>query len=706
MSNTELDNSRDEGAPLPKGTDRSDPDEVDNKQRECFDPMSQIIGPYPGSGGSHYQRTDHQNPWVPEEMTSYGGSPTSGSHSLLHSAGIGRSVADHSQYIPTIPPSSSPRNKFNPPTLFSSSENLAWRAPTERSEVPGNPPSIVISKNNQHTHVSDVSGALDFPNMPSLSIPNAEDNDEEESHTTGFNMTLARRTIRDNPDEETYDPGFDMTLGRRTVRDFTDNSPEAPKTHPVYSRSAGNASPSQVRDWFIEPRAKETEQTNITEKMSGSEHSEFQPYNLCSTNWKYAGQPNDYPGCVSPSNPVFSDQSNQGVIMGIPQNGMAAVSGSSPTVQDGLLFTNPQSPNSPAIADPSQRRAANKKGKREAQLPYGFGTDVHRLKMGEMTSSFHHTDKRADIHHRISPRLRTQSAASTQQPVGPESSLAHSGEKQSNPRQRHPPKRPKREYFYPTNNLDAYYPPKKHKLPEIPTGPVYSLKVGYVATGRSHIDRSVAHIALVNQNIQVIQNLYIKQTKPVVSYLTPLTSLDEQCLKELGIDREKAIVVIQEALHPEAILVGHRPGPDIRALGLIKGRHYRKIVDLNKVWQVWNPSFQTYTRFTMDHLTKTVLNIEEPSDAVSAVNNAMNCVQLWNNYLWLRQPSREKNLQMLRRHIIESPRIPSYAAQVKTHDGVCLGAKRACVCNIKEEWDPISPVTKGIYCTTPKTISE
>jgi hypothetical protein len=697
MSNA-VDKLRANGAPLPKGTDRSDPDDVDNKQRECF-------GPYSGAAGSQYQRSDHPNPWVAGDMTSYGGSPTSGSHSLLHPGGVGRSVADHSQYIPTIPPSSSPRNKFNPQTLFSSSENLAWRASNERSEVPGNPPAIVISKNNQHTHVSDVGGALDFPNMPSLSIPNAEKSDEEECHTAGLDMTLARRTIRDNPEEEIYDPGFDMTRGRRTVRDFKDNSPEAPNDHPVYSsQSAGNASPSQVRDWFIEPRAKEAEQTNITDKHPVSEHSEFQPYNLCSTNWKYSGQPNDYPGCLSPPNPVFSDQSNHGVFMGMSPNGLTSVPGPSPTGQDGLLFSNPQSPHSPALVETPQRRVANKKVKRSAQLPYGFGADVHSLKMGEMTSSFHHSDKRGDIHHRISPRLRTQSALSTQQPVGPECSQVQSGEKPSNPR--HMSKRPKREYFYPTNNLDAYYPPKKHKLPEIPTGPVYSLKVGYVATGRSHIDRNVAHIALVNQNTQVIQNLYIKQTKPVVSYLTPLTSLDEQCLKELGIDREKAIAVIQEALRPDAILVGHRPGPDIRALGLIKGRHYRKIVDLNKVWQVWNPSFQTYTRFTMDHLTKTVLNIEEPSDAVSAVNNAMNCVQLWNNYLWCRQPSREKNLQMLRRHIIESPRIPSYAAQVKTHEGVCLGAKRACVCNIKEEWDPISPVTKGIYCTTPKTISE
>lgn len=698
MSNTELDSSRSEGAPLSKGTDRSDPDEVDNKQRECFDPMSQIVGPYSGTSSSRYQVNDHPNPWVSGEMASYGGSPTSGQHSLLHPARVGRTVADHSQYLPSIPPSISPRN-FNPPTLFSTAENLSWRASNERSEVPGNPPVIIINKNNQRTPISDVSGALDLPNMPSLSIPNEAKSDEEECHATGLDMTLARRTVRDYPEE---DPGFDMTLARRTVRDYTDNSPEAGNDHPVYSpQSTGNASPSQMRDWFIEPREKEKRQRNRAEKHHGAGNSEFQPYNLCSTNWKYAGQPNDYPGCMSPPNQLFSEQTN--VIMGMPTTGMATVPASSPNGQDALLYSNPQSPNSSKRVEGS---AINKKGKRQPQLPYGFGAGVHRLELGDMTPSFHHGDKRGDGYQRISSGLRTQSVPSSQQPIGPKRSQVQSVEKPSS--SSNPPKRQKQEYFYPTNDLDAYNPPKKHKLPDIPQGPVYSLKVGYVATGRSHTDRSVAHIALVNQSNQVIHNLYIKQTQSVVSYLTPLTDLNEACLKELGIDREKAIGIIQDALRPDAILVGHRPGPDIQALGLIKGKHYRKIVDLNKVWQVWNPSFQTYTRFTMDHLTKTVLNIQDPSEACNAIYHAMNCVQLWNNYLWCREPSRAKAkcLQKIRRHIIESPRIPSYAAQVKTHDGVCLGAKRACVCNIKEEWDPASPVTKGIYCTTPKTISE
>jgi len=700
MSNSEHDNSRTDGASLSKGTDRSDPDEVDNKQRECFDPMSQIVGPYPGAPGSHYQGRDHPNPWVSGEMASYEVTPNSGTHSLWHQSGAGRSVADHSTYLPA---SSSPRNNFNPPTLFSTPENLAWRASTERSEVPGNPPVIVINKKPQHNPINDVSGALDVPNIPNISIPNAEKSDEEDSHGTG--LTRARGTVRDYSDEEINVPGFDLTRGRRTVRDYTETSPDAGNDHPVYSPlSTGNASPSQMRDWFIEPREKEKKQQNRTEKHPAAGNSEFRPYNLCSTNWKYAGQPNDYPGCISPRNPVFSDQSNPGVMMGVPSNGMTTAPASSATGQDGLLFSSPQSPHSPKIVEHSQGSVVSKKVKRQAKLPYGFGAGVHRLEMGEMTPSYHHSDKRGDVYQRISPGLRSQSKQSSQQPIGPKSTQVQAGEKL--PSSSNPPKRQKREYFYPTNNLDAYNPPKKHKLPEIPQGPVYSLKVGYVATGRSHTDRSVAHIALVDQTNQVIQNLYIKQTQPVVSYLTPLTNLDEHCLKELGINREKAIAVIQGALRPDAILVGHRPGPDIQALGLMKGMHYRKIVDLNKVWQVWNPSFQTYTRFTMDHLTKTVLNIQDPSEAPNAVYHARNCVQLWNNYLWCREPSRGKNLQMLRRHIIESPRIPSYAAQVKTHDGVCLGAKRACVCNIKEEWDPVSPVTKGIYCTTPKTINE
>jgi hypothetical protein len=247
--------------------------------------------------------------------------------------------------------------------------------------------------------------------------------------------------------------------------------------------------------------------------------------------------------------------------------------------------------------------------------------------------------------------------------------------------QEHSPS-PIMELFYPKNSVDTYNPPKKDKLPDIPKGPVFSLHVGRVATGKKHTDRAPAHIALVNEWGHIERNLYVKPDKPIVSYLTPISSVDEKIIEKYGLEQENAFNLIKEALGPDIILVGHCPRPDIDAIGLKKGKHYQKIFDLNILWQVWNPTFQIYTRFAIEHLTKAVLNVPYEPNSVS---QALNCIRLWNYYLWCRTPSHHWRLSMLRRHIIESPRVENYSARVKTFEGVCLGAKRACVCSCASE---------------------
>jgi len=241
------------------------------------------------------------------------------------------------------------------------------------------------------------------------------------------------------------------------------------------------------------------------------------------------------------------------------------------------------------------------------------------------------------------------------------------------------------ELFYPRHSLDTYIAPKNEKLPVLPKGPVFSLFVGYVATGQKHTDRTPAHIALVNEWANIVRNIYIRPKKRVVSYLTPLTRIDEGILKKYGLKEKRALALIKEALCPDVILVGHCPLHSIEALGLKKGKHYRKILDLNGLWQVWNPTFKMYTRFSIEHLVKTVLNV--PYDP-NAVSQAINCVRLWNYYSWCRTPTHQWRLRMLRRHIIEAPRVESYSGRMKSCDGVCLGAKRACVCSFNSKSQP------------------
>jgi len=233
--------------------------------------------------------------------------------------------------------------------------------------------------------------------------------------------------------------------------------------------------------------------------------------------------------------------------------------------------------------------------------------------------------------------------------------------------------------FYPRNSIDMYNPPVNDKLPGIPKGPVFSICVRYVATGHKHTDRTPAQIALVNEEGNIVRNIYIKPETPVVSYLTPVTGIDEETIAKYGFHLREGTNILKEALSPDVVLVGHCPGPDIKVLGLKKGKHYRTILDLSKLWWVWNPTYQIYTRFSFEHLLKNVLNVPYEFTLVS---RAVNCVRLWNYYVQCRSPGHEWRLKMLRRQIIESPRVNRYG-RVKTLDGVCLGMRGSCLCECK-----------------------
>jgi len=88
------------------------------------------------------------------------------------------------------------------------------------------------------------------------------------------------------------------------------------------------------------------------------------------------------------------------------------------------------------------------------------------------------------------------------------------------------------ELYYPTYKMDTYLPPKNEKLPVMPEGPIFSLHVTWVATGKKHTDRTPAHIVLVNEWGHIIRNIYIRPKQKVVSYLTPLTIINEQMVNE------------------------------------------------------------------------------------------------------------------------------------------------------------------------------
>ena len=68
-----------------------------------------------------------------------------------------------------------------------------------------------------------------------------------------------------------------------------------------------------------------------------------------------------------------------------------------------------------------------------------------------------------------------------------------------------------------------------------PNLPVFSIDVECVATGIQHNSRSVAQVSLVDAWSRPLFNVYIKQEKPVVSYLSELTGITKELLDTYGI---------------------------------------------------------------------------------------------------------------------------------------------------------------------------
>lgn len=118
-----------------------------------------------------------------------------------------------------------------------------------------------------------------------------------------------------------------------------------------------------------------------------------------------------------------------------------------------------------------------------------------------------------------------------------------------------------------------------------PTGPVCCIDVECVATGTTHHDREVAQIALVEYSLNVLGDLYVIPSKPIVSYITPLTvrcaanrpaprcsamlslpvrcttqGCDEATLQAKGAPLEVALTVLRAALPSNCTLIGHNIG--------------------------------------------------------------------------------------------------------------------------------------------------
>ena len=128
-----------------------------------------------------------------------------------------------------------------------------------------------------------------------------------------------------------------------------------------------------------------------------------------------------------------------------------------------------------------------------------------------------------------------------------------------------------------------------------------------VATGYSHNERAVGHVAVVDQDENVIYQQYVKPDQPVVSYLTPLTGISARQLDK-GVSQERVEQEVRALLGPDVVLVGQRIDSDIKWLHLQQGRDYAGFIDLADLFKAYNRRYGSYSFFSLAHEANTLLH--------------------------------------------------------------------------------------------------
>ena len=205
--------------------------------------------------------------------------------------------------------------------------------------------------------------------------------------------------------------------------------------------------------------------------------------------------------------------------------------------------------------------------------------------------------------------------------------------------------------------------------------PMYALDVECVATGKTHNDRAVAQIGLVDAYGRCVLNVYVKPKKEVVSYLTPLTGLTAALIDERGVPLEEAIRVLRSRLPSSAALVGTNISQDAKWLGLTAPGDCALLVDLAALFRAWDGS--RYVYFSQDHCAKVWLGaVRPPNVAHDAVGDAAVSMALLGCYM--RMPDSAK--AQCHARALATPRDPSFAVKHPSFEGVCQGNRRLCTC--------------------------
>lgn len=207
-------------------------------------------------------------------------------------------------------------------------------------------------------------------------------------------------------------------------------------------------------------------------------------------------------------------------------------------------------------------------------------------------------------------------------------------------------------------------------------GPIFAIDVECVASARSHNEREVAHVAMMDADEKVVLNLYVKPDKPVLSYLEPLTSLNEQLVSN-GVSLAEAIAQVKKALPRNAILVGQNILKDVQWLGISEGTDFAGMLDLAGLFRVFNEHYHNWVYHSLHHKAKVLLGVAHTVQH-GALEDTRLSIRLFK--LFLELEASPADLAQAKQTLLETPIDNTFVKLNPEYEGACLGNRKSCTC--------------------------
>lgn len=230
----------------------------------------------------------------------------------------------------------------------------------------------------------------------------------------------------------------------------------------------------------------------------------------------------------------------------------------------------------------------------------------------------------------------------------------------------------------------------------IPKGPKYCIDVECVASGTLHSDRVVAQIAVVDDDLNTVLDIYVKPEVPVVSYLTDLTGITKEMIEERGIPLEEALKRVREVIPLDAHIVGWGISQDIKWLDLTAPHDCAGFFNVQDLYNTYSHKFKSTVKYSLEHAARHLLHdsltkspafphwsAPAPPACIIAASSHSAARDAYETMLLLKlyaAAASQSFPHLLTTHIQSVPMTPAFSSRNPTLEGVCMGHRRLCTC--------------------------